>query len=116
MIFLWFNAAPAKIYMGDTGSLALGGALGATALLTGHPILLVISGGVFVIETFSVIIQKTYFKYTKKKYGEGRRIFLRTPIHHTWQEWGSPNTRIVVRCWLVSLALAVLALITLKMR
>ncbi len=116
MVFLWFNAAPATIYMGDTGSLALGGALGATALLTGHPILLVISGGVFVIETVSVIIQKTYFKYTKKKYGEGRRIFLRTPIHHTWQEWGSPNTRIVVRCWLISLSLAVLALITLKIR
>lgn len=116
LIFLWFNAAPATIYMGDTGSLALGGALGATALLTGHPLLLVISGGVFVAETLSVIIQKTYFKYTKKKYGEGRRIFLKTPIHHAWQLRGTANTKIVVRCWIVSLALAVLALITLKLR
>lgn len=116
LIFLWFNAAPATIYMGDTGSLALGGALGATALLTGHPLLLVISGGVFVVETLSVIIQKTYFKYTKKKYGEGRRVFLKTPIHHAWQLRGTANTKLVVRCWIVSLALAVVALITLKMR
>ncbi|MCD8298243.1 MAG: phospho-N-acetylmuramoyl-pentapeptide-transferase [Opitutae bacterium] len=116
LVFMWYNAAPATIYMGDTGSLALGGALGATALLTGHPLLLVVSGGVFVVEAGSVIIQKTYFKYTKKKYGEGRRVFQCTPIHHTWEKCGSPKTRIVVRCWIVSLALAVLALISLKVR
>lgn len=116
LVFLWFNAAPATVYMGDTGSLALGGALGATALLTGHPVLLVISGGVFVIEAGTVIIQTGYFKYTKKRYGAGRRIFLMTPIHHTWQLRGTPNTKLVVRCWIVSLALAVLALITLKLR
>ncbi len=116
LVFLWFNGAPATIYMGDTGSLALGGALGATALLTGHPLLLAISGGVFVVETFTVIIQTNYFKYTKRHYGEGRRVFSKTPIHHAWQLHGTPNTKIVVRCWIVSLALAVLALISLKIR
>jgi phospho-N-acetylmuramoyl-pentapeptide-transferase len=102
--------------MGDTGSLALGGALGATALLTGHPFLLIISGGIFVVETGSVMIQTMYFKYTRKRYGEGRRIFLMTPIHHAWQLRGIPNTKLVVRCWIVSLALAAIALITLKLR
>lgn len=116
LVFLWFNGAPATIYMGDTGSLALGGALGATALLTGHPLLLAISGGVFVVETVSVMIQTNYFRYTKRRYGEGRRVFRMTPIHHAWQLGGTPNTKIVVRCWIVSLALAVLALISLKMR
>ena len=115
LVFLWFNGAPATIYMGDTGSLALGGALGATALLTGHPLLLIISGGVFVLETVTVIIQKSYFKYTRKRYGEGRRVFPRTPIHHTWQQT-TPNTKIVIRCWIISVALAALALITLKLR
>lgn len=115
LVFLWFNGSPATIYMGDTGSLALGGALGATALLTGHPLLLIISGGVFVLETVTVIIQKSYFKYTRKRYGEGRRIFPRTPIHHTWQQT-TPNTKIVIRCWIISIALAALALITLKLR
>ena len=76
LVFLWFNAAPANVYMGDTGSLALGGALGATALLTGHPFLLIISGGVFVVETGTAMLQIGYFKYTKKIYGEGRRIFF----------------------------------------
>ncbi|MBE6401496.1 MAG: phospho-N-acetylmuramoyl-pentapeptide-transferase [Verrucomicrobia bacterium] len=116
LVFLWFNAAPANVYMGDTGSLALGGALGATALLTGHPFLLIISGGVFVVETGTAMLQIGYFKYTKKRYGEGRRIFLMTPIHHTWQLRGTPNTKLVVRCWIISLALAALALITLKLR
>lgn len=116
LVFLWFNAAPASVYMGDTGSLALGGALGATALLTGHPFLLVISGGVFVAETVTVILQKCWFKYTRIRYGEGRRIFPMTPIHHTWQLRGTPNTKLVIRCWIVSLALAAVALITLKLR
>ena len=116
LVFLWFNAAPATVYMGDTGSLALGGALGATALLSGHPLLLFISGGVFVAEALSVMIQRKYFKYTKKKYGEGRRVFLMAPIHHTWQLRGTANTKIVARCWIVSLALAVVALISLKIR
>lgn len=115
-VFLWFNAAPATIYMGDTGSLALGGALGATALLTGHPLLLIISGGVFVVETATALIQTSYFKYTRKRYGEGRRIFRMTPIHHSWQLRGTPNTKIVIRCWIVSAALAAIALITLKLR
>ncbi len=115
-VFLWFNAAPATIYMGDTGSLALGGALGATALLTGHPLLLIISGGVFVVETGTAIIQTWYFKYTRIRYGEGRRIFRMTPIHHTWQLRGTPNTKLVIRCWIVSIALAAVALITLKLR
>lgn len=116
LVFLWHNCAPATIYMGDTGSLALGGALGATALLTGHPLLLVISGGVFVVETATAMIQMGYFKLSRRLYGEGRRIFRMTPIHHSWQLGGTPNTKIVVRCWIVSLALAVVALISLKMR
>ncbi len=116
LVFLWFNGAPATIYMGDTGSLALGGALGATALLTGHPLLLIISGGVFVLETATAMLQMGYFKYTRKRYGEGRRLFPITPIHHTWQRNGTPNTKIVIRCWIISIALAALALITLKLR
>ncbi len=116
LVFLWFNGAPATIYMGDTGSLALGGALGATALLTGHPLLLIISGGVFVVETATAMLQMGYFKYTRKRYGEGRRLFPITPIHHTWQRNGVPNTKIVIRCWIISIALAALALITLKLR
>lgn len=116
LIFLWFNADPATVYMGDTGSLALGGALGATAVLSGHPLLLVVSGGIFVTETVTVIIQTNYFKYTKRKYGVGRRVFSITPIHHAWQRRGVANTKLVVRCWIVSLALAIVALLSLKMR
>lgn len=116
LIFLWFNADPATIYMGDTGSLALGGALGATAVLSGHPLLLVISGGIFVTETLTVIIQTNYFRYTKKRYGVGRRVFSITPIHHAWQRRGVPNTKLVIRCWIVSLALAIVALLSLKIR
>jgi len=116
LVFLWFNSSPATIYMGDTGSLAIGGALGATALLSGHVILLPLTGAVFVAEAASSLLQTSYFKWTKKKYGEGRRLFSVAPLHHGWQRKGIADSKLVVRCWIVSFALAVLALLLLKMR
>lgn len=116
LVFLWFNASPATIYMGDTGSLAIGGALGITALLSGHVILLVLTGAVFIVEAFSSEAQTLYFKFTKKKYGEGRRLFSVAPLHHGWQRRGIADSKLVVRCWIVSSALAVFALLLLKMR
>lgn len=116
LVFLWFNAEPAEVYMGDVGALGIGGGLGAVAVLTGQPIILAFSGFIFVIEAVSVMIQRTYFKATKKIYGEGRRIFLSTPIHHSFQQKGMRNSKIVIRMWIVSLALALFALMTLKLR
>lgn len=116
LVFLWFNAEPAEIYMGDVGALGIGGGLGAVAVLTGQPIILAFSGFIFVIEAVSVMIQRSYFKATKKLYGEGRRIFLSTPIHHSFQQKGMRNSKIVIRMWIVSLALALFALMTLKLR
>lgn len=114
--FLWYNTNPASVFMGDTGSLALGGAFGALALMLHKELLLPFICGVFFFETLSVIIQTTWFKYTKKKYGEGRRVFLMTPIHHHFEKKGWPEQKIVVRFWIITVLLALLSLLTLKIR
>ncbi|MFN9688352.1 MAG: phospho-N-acetylmuramoyl-pentapeptide-transferase, partial [Bacteroidota bacterium] len=114
--FLWYNSFPAQIFMGDTGSLTLGGIIGALAIILRKELLLPVLCGVFVIESLSVIIQVAYFKYTKKKYGEGKRIFLMSPIHHHFQKKGIHEVKIVTRFWLVGVLLAVFTLITLKIR
>ncbi len=114
--FLWYNTHPASVFMGDTGSLALGGALGAIAVMIHKELLLPIILGIFFFETLSVIIQTTWFKYTRKKYGAGRRIFLMTPIHHHFEKVGWPESKIVVRFWIIALLLGILSLLTLKLR
>lgn len=114
--FLWHNTHPASVFMGDTGSLAIGGALGALALMIHKELLLPIICGIFFVETISVIIQTTYFKYTKKKYGEGRRVFLMTPIHHHFEKKGWPESKIVVRFWIIAILLGIISLLTLKIR
>ncbi len=114
--FLWYNTNPASVFMGDTGSLALGGAFGAVALMLHKELLLPFICGIFFIETLSVIIQTTYFKYTKRKYGEGRRVFLMTPIHHHYEKKGWPEQKIVVRFWIITVLLGILSLLTLKIR
>lgn len=114
--FLWYNTHPASVFMGDTGSLALGGAFGALALMLHKELLLPFICGVFFFETLSVIIQTTYFKYTKRKYGEGKRVFLMTPIHHHFEKKGWPEQKIVVRFWIITVLLGILSLLTLKIR
>ena len=114
--FLWFNAHPAQVFMGDTGSLALGGIIGVYAILIHKELLLPILCGIFLMENLSVIIQRYYFKYTKKKYGEGRRVFLMAPLHHHYQKKGIPEQKIVTRFWIIGIALAIFAIITLKIR
>jgi phospho-N-acetylmuramoyl-pentapeptide-transferase len=114
--FLWFNCHPAKVFMGDTGSLALGGALGIIAVLIHQPFLLVIAGGVFVAEAGSVLIQTTYFKYTRRKYGEGRRVFLMAPLHHHFEKKGWYESQVVTRFYILGILCAVVALSTLKIR
>jgi phospho-N-acetylmuramoyl-pentapeptide-transferase len=114
--FLWFNCHPAKVFMGDTGSLALGGALAIIAVLIHQPLMLVIAGGVFVAEAVSVIIQTGYFKYTKRKYGAGRRVFLMAPLHHHFEKKGWHETQVVVRFYILCILCAVVALSTLKIR
>jgi len=114
--FLWYNTYPAQVFMGDTGSLALGGAIGAVAIMAHKELLLPILGGVFFMETMSVIIQTTYFKYTKKRYGEGRRVFLMSPIHHHFEKKGWPEPKIVVRFWIIAVLLTIFTIITLKLR
>ncbi len=114
--FLWFNCHPAKVFMGDTGSLALGGALGIIAVLIHQPFLLVIAGGVFVAEAGSVMIQTTYFKYTRKRYGQGRRIFLMSPLHHHFEKKGWYESQVVTRFYILCILCAVVALGTLKIR
>jgi phospho-N-acetylmuramoyl-pentapeptide-transferase len=116
MGFLWYNTHPASVFMGDTGSLALGGAFGALGLMLHKELLLPIVCGIFFIETISVIIQTTYFKYTRRKYGEGRRVFLMTPIHHHFEKKGWPEAKIVVRFWIIAVLLGILSLLTLKLR
>ncbi|MEO1022457.1 MAG: phospho-N-acetylmuramoyl-pentapeptide-transferase [Bacteroidota bacterium] len=116
MGFLWYNTNPASVFMGDTGSLALGGAFGALALMLHKELLLPFICGVFFFETISVIIQTTYFKYTKKKYGEGRRVFLMAPIHHHFEKKGWSEQKIVVRFWIISVMLGIVSLLTLKFR
>ncbi|TVR31502.1 MAG: phospho-N-acetylmuramoyl-pentapeptide-transferase [Balneolaceae bacterium] len=114
--FLWYNSHPATVFMGDTGSLAIGGAIGALALMIHKELLLPIICGVFVVETLSVIIQTTYFKYTKRKLGEGKRVFLMTPIHHHFEKKGWPESKIVVRFWIIAILLGIISLLTLKLR
>ena len=114
--FLWFNCHPAQVFMGDTGSLALGGALGLVAILIHQPLVLVIAGGVFVMEAASVILQRGWFRYTKKKYGTGRRIFLMAPIHHHFEKKGWYESQVVMRFYILCVLFAVVALSTLKIR
>lgn len=114
--FLWYNSYPASVFMGDTGSLAIGGALGALAVMIHKELLLPIICGIFFVETLSVIIQTTWFKYTKKKYGTGKRVFLMTPIHHHFEKQGWPESKIVVRFWIIAILLGILSLLTLKLR
>jgi phospho-N-acetylmuramoyl-pentapeptide-transferase len=114
--FLWYNAYPAKVFMGDTGSLALGGIIAALAVLIRKELLIPILCGVFVMENLSVVMQVVYFKYTKRKYGEGRRIFLMSPMHHHYQKSGMHESKIVTRFWIVGVLLAVFTIITLKIR
>jgi phospho-N-acetylmuramoyl-pentapeptide-transferase len=114
--FLWFNCYPAKVFMGDTGSLAIGGFFGVVSICCKQELLLVVVGGVFVIEALSVLIQRTYFKATKKIYGEGRRVFLMSPIHHHFELKGWKENTVIVRFWIVSVMFCLLGLATLKLR
>jgi phospho-N-acetylmuramoyl-pentapeptide-transferase len=114
--FLWFNSHPAEVFMGDTGSLALGGALGVMAILLKAEFLLVIVGGVFVLETLSVIVQRGWFKYTKRRFGEGRRVFRMAPVHHHFEKLGWSEPKIVIRFWIIGVLFAMLAISTLKIR
>ena len=114
--FLWYNAFPAQVFMGDTGSLAIGGIIAAFAILIRKELLIPILCGVFLLENVSVILQVSYFKYTKKKFGEGRRIFLMSPVHHHYQKKGYHESKIVMRFFIVSIILAILTIVTLKVR
>jgi phospho-N-acetylmuramoyl-pentapeptide-transferase len=114
--FLWFNCHPAQVFMGDTGALALGGALGVIAVLIHQPLVLVIAGGVFVMEAISVILQSGWFRYTRKRYGTGRRIFLMAPIHHHFEKKGWYESQVVMRFYILGVLFAVVALSTLKIR
>ncbi len=114
--FLWYNSFPAQIFMGDTGSLTLGGIIAALAIIVHKELLIPIFCGVFFAETVSVMLQVSYFKYTKKKYGEGRRIFLKSPLHHHYQMKGYHEVKIVTRFWIVTVLLVVLSIVTLKLR
>ena len=114
--FLWYNSYPAKVFMGDTGSLALGGIIAVFAIAIRKELLIPVFCGVFLIENLSVILQVSYFKYTKKKNGEGRRIFLMSPIHHHYQKKGVHEAKIVARFWILGILLAVLSIVTLKIR
>ena len=116
MAFLWYNSYPAELFMGDTGSLALGGLIGMIAFMVQQPLTLVIVGGVFVVEAISVMIQVGFFKYTRRRYGEGRRFFRMAPIHHHFQKAGWPETKVVLRFWVISLMCALAGLGTLKIR
>lgn len=114
--FLWYNTFPAQVFMGDTGSLTIGGIIAVIAIIVRKELLLPLICGVFLIETLSVIIQVTFFKYTKRKKGVGQRIFLMSPIHHHYQKLGLHESKIVVRFWIIGILLAILSLITLKLR
>ena len=114
--FLWYNSYPAQIFMGDTGSLTIGGIIAVFAIIVRKELLLPLLAGTFLLESLSVMLQVSYFKYTKRKYGEGRRIFLMSPLHHHYQKKGIHENKIVVRFWIVAIFFAVLAIITLKIR
>jgi len=114
--FLWYNSYPAQVFMGDTGSLAIGGIIAVFALAIRKELLIPIICGIFLIENLSVVLQVSYFKYTKKKYGEGKRIFLMSPLHHHYQKAGLHESKIVTRFWIVGIMLAILSFVTLKLR
>ena len=114
--FLWYNTFPAQVFMGDTGSLTIGGVIGVSAVLIRKELLLPLLCGIFLAESLSVIIQRGWFKYTRRKYGEGRRVFLMAPLHHHYQKKGIPEPRIVTRFWIIGLLLAVSTLALLKIR
>jgi phospho-N-acetylmuramoyl-pentapeptide-transferase len=114
--FLWYNSYPAQVFMGDTGSLCIGGIIAVFAILIRKELLIPILCGIFVVESISVVLQIGYFKYTKRKYGEGRRIFLMAPLHHHFQKRGYPEAKIVTRFWIVGILLAVITIVTLKIR
>ncbi|WP_422354840.1 phospho-N-acetylmuramoyl-pentapeptide-transferase [Roseivirga pacifica] len=114
--FLWYNSYPAQVFMGDTGSLSLGGVIAVLALVLRKELLIPVLCGIFVIENLSVIMQVSYFKYTKKKYGEGRRIFKMSPLHHHYQKMDIPEAKIVTRFWIIGILLAIMTLATLKLR
>ena len=116
LAFLWFNTHPAQVFMGDVGALALGGALGTIAVIVRQEIVLAIMGGIFVAEALSVMIQVTYFKYTRRKYGEGRRFFRMAPLHHHFEKSGWKETQVVVRFWIITMLLCLVGLSTLKLR
>lgn len=114
--FLWYNSYPAQVFMGDTGSLAIGGIIAAFAIMIRKELLIPVLCGVFLIENLSVIMQVSYFKYTKRKFGEGRRIFLMSPLHHHYQKKGYHEAKIVTRFWIVGIILAIVTIVTLKLR
>jgi phospho-N-acetylmuramoyl-pentapeptide-transferase len=116
LAFLWFNTHPAQVFMGDVGALALGGALGTIAVIVRQEIVLAIMGGVFVAEALSVMLQVSYFKYTKKRFGEGRRLFKMAPLHHHFEKSGWKETQVVVRFWIITMLLCLVGLSTLKLR
>ena len=116
LAFLWFNAHPAQVFMGDVGAVALGGALGTIAVIVRQEIVLAIMGGIFVAEAVSVMLQVTYFKYTKKKFGEGRRLFKMAPLHHHFEKNGWKETQVVIRFWIITMLLCLVGLSTLKLR
>jgi len=116
LAFLWFNTHPAQVFMGDVGALALGGALGTIAVIVRQEIVLAIMGGIFVVDALSVMLQVGYFKYTKKKYGEGRRILKMAPLHHHFEKSGWTETQVVVRFWIITMLLCLVGMSTLKLR
>ena len=116
LAFLWFNANPAQVFMGDVGALSLGGALGTIAVITRQEIVLAIMGGIFVVEAISVMLQVAYFKYTKRRYGQGRRLFQMAPLHHHFEKKGWKETQVVVRFWIITMLLCLVGLSTLKLR
>jgi len=116
LAFLWFNTHPAQVFMGDVGALALGGALGTVAVIVRQEIVLAIMGGIFVVEALSVMLQVSYFKYTKKKYGQGRRILKMAPLHHHFEKSGWKETQVTVRFWIITMLLCLVGLSTLKLR
>jgi phospho-N-acetylmuramoyl-pentapeptide-transferase len=116
LAFLWFNTHPAQVFMGDVGALALGAALGTIAIIVRQEIVLAIMGGIFVVEAVSVMLQVSYFKYTKRKYGEGRRILKMAPLHHHFEKSGWAETQVVVRFWIITMLLCLVGLSTLKLR
>ena len=114
--FLWYNAFPAQVFMGDTGSLALGGIIATFAIAIRKELLIPVLCGIFLIENLSVVLQVAWFRHTKKKYGEGRRIFRMSPLHHHYQKGGMPESKITARFWIVGILLAVVTIVTLKVR